>query len=108
MTVLGPVTQEEQNAGRGQALDQLIQQSLAVGVDPLEVFEHEAERLLLALAEQEASDGVQDTSPPLGRVEVAPRGQFDAYVEEREHGLLGIAQRLVQAEDACGHLVADL
>ena len=36
--VLGTVVDQEQETGRGQAVDQAVQQRLGLGVDPVQVF----------------------------------------------------------------------
>ena len=51
--VLGPVVDEEQEAGGRQALDQAVEQRLGLGVDPVEVLEDDQERLDLALPQEE-------------------------------------------------------
>jgi hypothetical protein len=43
--VLGPVVDEEQEAGRREALDQAIEERLGLGVDPVEVLEDHEQRL---------------------------------------------------------------
>ena len=59
MLVLRPVIDEEEKSRGRQALRQAVQKRLRFGVDPVEVLEDHAEGLQLALAEQEALDGVQ-------------------------------------------------
>ena len=51
--VLGPVVDEEQDAGGRQALDEAVEQRLGLGVDPVEILEEEEQRLDLALPEQQ-------------------------------------------------------
>jgi hypothetical protein len=48
--VLGAVIDEEQQARRGQAVDEAIEQGLGLAVDPVQVFEDHHQRLRLALA----------------------------------------------------------
>jgi hypothetical protein len=50
--VLGPVVDEEQDAGRRQALNQTVEQRLGLRVDPVEILEDHEERLDLALSEE--------------------------------------------------------
>ena len=57
--VLGPVVDEEQEPRRRQAFDEAVQQRLGLGVDPVEVLEHEQHRLHLALAHDDALHGVR-------------------------------------------------
>jgi hypothetical protein len=52
MLVLGAIIDEHQQPGGGQTLDQTIEQRLGLGIDPVQVLEHQAERLDLAFAQQ--------------------------------------------------------
>ena len=69
MTVLGPVVDQEEDPGRGQTLDQAVEQGLRLGIDPVQVLEDQKERLRVALAEQEALDGLQCALPALRGIE---------------------------------------
>ena len=72
MLVLRPVVdQEEQPRGR-QALDQAVQERLRLGVDPVQILEDHEQRLHLALAEQQALDGVEGPLAALRRIEGLP------------------------------------
>ena len=51
MAVLGPVIHGEQDRDPGKTVDQRVEKRLGLGVDPVEVLEHDQERLHLALAE---------------------------------------------------------
>jgi hypothetical protein len=66
--VLRPVVDQQQEPGGGEALDQALQEGLGLGVDPVEVLEHNQERLHLALAEQEALESVHGALATLRRV----------------------------------------
>ena len=72
--VLRAVVDEEQEPGRRQALDQAVEHGLRLGVDPVEVLEHDQERLDLALPQEEPLQGVEGALPPLGRVQRPPTG----------------------------------
>jgi hypothetical protein len=52
-------------AGGGQALHQAVQEGLRLRVDPVEILEHEQQRLHLALAQEEALEGIEDALAPL-------------------------------------------
>ena len=41
MLAFGPVVDEQQQPGSGQAIDKRVEHGLAFGVDPVQVFEHE-------------------------------------------------------------------
>ena len=68
MPVLGTVADEEQDACSWKALDQTVEQRLALPVDPVEILEDQEERGDLTFAEEEALDRVQDALPALRRV----------------------------------------
>ena len=72
--VLRAVVDEEQEPGRRQALDQPIEHGLRLGVDPVEVLEHDQERLDLALPQEEPLQGVDGALPPLRAGPEPPTG----------------------------------
>ena len=67
--VLGTVVDQQQQAGRGQALHQAVEQGLRLGVDPVQVFKHQEQRLHLAFAQQHALEGVERVLAALRRIE---------------------------------------
>ena len=86
MLVLGAVVDEEQEARRGQALDEAIEQGLGLAVDPVQVLEDHHQRLDLALAQQQALDRVERLLAPLERIEGVPGRLVHRHVEERQEG----------------------
>ena len=72
--VLRAVVDQQQQAGRGQALDQAVEQRLGLGVDPVQVLEDQQQGLHLALAQQQALEGVEGALAALGRIEGLPGG----------------------------------
>src|SRR5205085_4528581 len=52
--VLGTVVDDEQDARGREALDQAIEQCLALGIDPVEICEAQEERLNLTFPEEES------------------------------------------------------
>ena len=56
-----------------QALDQAVEQRLGLGVDPVQILEHQQQRLPLALAQQQLLDRVEGGAAPLGRIALLPR-----------------------------------
>ena len=105
--VLGPVVDEEQEAGRRQALDQAVEQRLGLGVDPVEILEDHQERLDLALSQEQPLDRLQGALPALRRVERVPRGILDGDVEQRQERRQERLQRAVQRQELAGHALAD-
>ena len=65
---------------------QAVEQRLGLGVDPVQILEHQQQRLHLALAKQQALEGVEGPLAPLRRVERLPRGVVDRDVEQRQSG----------------------
>ena len=101
--VLGPVVDEEEDAGGRQALHEAVEKRLGLGIDPVEVFEDQQQRLDLTLAQQQALECVQGPLPALERVEGLPLGVFDWYVQERDRaGRVGI--RASSSVRACAEL----
>ena len=107
MLVLGPVVDEEQEAGRGQALDEAVEQRLGLGVDPVEVLEDHEQRLDLALPEQQPLDRLERALPALRRVEGVPRGILHGDVQQRQERRQERLQRAVQHQELAGHALAD-
>ena len=82
MMVLGPVVDQQEEPGRGQALHQAVEQGLRLGIDPVQVLENDEDRLPLALPEQQVLDGVERALPALGRIERLPLGVLDGHIEQ--------------------------
>jgi hypothetical protein len=80
--VLGTVVYDEQQARRGQALNEAIEQSLGLAVNPVQILEDHHQRLDLALAQQQAFDRVERLVASLTRVEGAPGRLIHRHVEE--------------------------
>ena len=75
---------QEEHGYRGQALDQIVQKGLGLGVDPVQVLEHQAERLDPALPDDELLDSVHCPVPSLARLHRLPLGIAHRDVEEGE------------------------
>ena len=103
-----PVVDEEQHPRGGEALDQAIEERLGLGVNPVQVLEDDAQRLHLALPQQEEPHGVQCPLPPLARIQGLPLRILDRHVEEREEGGDNRGQLLVERLHLSDDLVADL
>jgi hypothetical protein len=92
----------------GQALDEAVQDRLALRVDPVQVLEHDQDGLELALSQEEAPDGLERPLPALGWLQGLPPGVFDWDVEEGEEGRLCRLECRVQRENLPRHLLADV
>jgi hypothetical protein len=84
--VLRPVVDEQEEPGRGQALDQAVEERLGLGIDPVQVLEDHEDGLRLALAEQEVLDRVEGALAALRGIERLPVGLIDGHVEEGQQG----------------------
>ena len=47
--IIGPIAHKQQNAGQGQALNEVVENCLGLGIDPVQILEHDQQRLNLAL-----------------------------------------------------------
>ena len=68
--ILGAVVDQEQQAGRGQALDQTVEQGLRLGIDPVQILANQEQPLLLALAEEHPFEGVERALASLWGIEL--------------------------------------
>src|SRR5262249_57021017 len=57
--ILGPVIDEQQQTCRWQTFDQVVEQRLGLGIDPVEILEQDQERLYLALAQEQSLDAIE-------------------------------------------------
>ena len=86
MLVLRAVVDQEQQPGRGQALDQAVQQRLGLSINPVQVLKHQAERLDLAFAQQQVFDGLQGESAALRGIEGVPLWVLDRHLQQCQQG----------------------
>ena len=93
--VLGTVVDEEQEARRGQALDEAVEQGLSLAVDPVQILEDHYQRLDLALAQEQALDRVERLLASLERIEGLPGRLVHRHVEQSAGG----RARRVQARE---------
>ena len=73
MLILGAIVDQQQQAGRGQALHQAVEQGLRFGVDPVQVFEYQQQRLFLTFAQQQVFEGGERALAPLRGLQLAKR-----------------------------------
>ena len=103
----GPVVDQQQEAGRGQALDQAVEQGLRLGVDPVQVLKHQEQRLHLAFAQQHALEPVERALAALRRVEVQKGTVVRQRLQERQQRREGLLEGLVQRQHLPGDLGPD-
>ena len=82
--IFRPVVHEQQQPGGRQTLDQPIEQRLGLGVDPVQVFEDDQQRLHLALPQQEPLHRLQGAPAALRRIEGLPLRVLGRHVEQRQ------------------------
>ena len=82
--ILRAVVDQEQEPGGRQALDQAIEQGLRLGIDPVQIFEHQQQRLHLAFAQQQALERLQGAPPPLRGVERQERTVVRQGFQQRQ------------------------
>src|SRR5262249_5806505 len=104
--ILRAVVDQEQELSRGQALDQTVEQDLRLGIDPVQVREHQEQRLHLTFAQQHALERCERALAALGRIELAERALVRQRVEQCEERRQGVVQGLVQGQYLAGHLGA--
>ena len=100
MLILGAVVDQQQHPGRRQALDQHIEHGLRLRVDPVQVFEHQQQRLHLAFAQQDALQRLQGAAPPLQGVQGQERTVGRQGFEQGQHGWHRVLEGLIQRQDA--------
>jgi hypothetical protein len=106
--VLGPIVDEEQHPQCGNALHEAVEDRLGLRVDPVEVFEHEQERLDPRLAHERAPGRLERRLPPLRGIEALPSRIVHGHVEQREQRRQRGLERAVERHDLAEHLLADV
>ena len=102
--ILRTIVDQEQQVGRGQALDQTVEEGLRLGIDPVQVFADQQQRLPLTFAQQHALEGVERALAPLRRVELQERALRRQSVQKRQQGWNRVLERLVQRQHLPGNL----
>ena len=105
--VLRAVVDQEQQAGRGQALDQAVEQGLRLGVDPVQVFEDQQQRLHLAFAQQHALEGRRACAGAAAVDRAAKRAVVRQGLQQRQQRRDGVLEGLVQRQHLPGDLGPD-
>src|SRR5262245_63357062 len=76
-------------------------------MDPVEIVEDEKQGLDLALAEQQAFDGIERSLPALRRIATLPSELVDGGVEKGEKGGQRGPEGLIEGKELAGDLLAD-
>ncbi|MNT75497.1 hypothetical protein D3C72_2143960 [compost metagenome] len=78
MPVLGTIIDQQENAGAWHLSDQHIEEGLGLAIQPLQVLEHQHQRMVVAIAHQQICDGIKDASASDARVHRRQcRARFD-------------------------------
>src|SRR5262249_12796567 len=104
---LGAVVDQQEHTGSREALDQAVQEGLGLGIDPVEVLEHQQQGLSLAFPQQHALNGFQGALTALGRIESLPQRIVNWDVQERQKGWQIRSESRIQSEELTGNLLAD-
>jgi hypothetical protein len=80
--VLGAIVDQQEEADRGQALNEAVEQRLGFGIDPVQIFTDEQHRLHLTLTQEHPLTGVERTLAALGRIEGAEGAVFGQGIQE--------------------------
>src|SRR5262249_16142782 len=97
VVVLGPVVDHEENPGGREAGNQSVEKCLCLRVDPVEIFQHEHDRLFLALSQKKSLDRRENLLAPLLRIESEPARIGHRDVEQRMESGQPWLQSLVEA-----------
>src|SRR5204863_1380732 len=105
--VLGAIVDEQQDARRRQALDEVVEKRLGLAVDPVQILEEQHDRLDLALAKHDVLDGIEDSLTTLRRAEGLPGGVRHRNAEQRQQRWERAAKIFVEREELAGDLLPD-
>ena len=106
--VFGSIVHQEQYTRGGQTLHEAVQEGLRLGIDPVQVLEHQQQRLDLALTYEQPLDTVEHLLAALRGVQALPLGIIDGHVEEPEKCRKAGLERTVQREQLARRLLPDL
>ena len=107
MLVLRAVVDEQEQPSGGETLNQAVEEGLGLRIDPMQVLEHQDERLHLALAQQQTLHRVQDVLTALESVEMLPCRILDRDLQQRQEGWQSRPESLIEREQLAGDLLTD-
>jgi hypothetical protein len=105
--VFRAIVDQQEDAGRRQALQQAVEQGLRLGVDPVQVFEDQQHRLLLTLTQEHALERLEGALAPLRGIELQERAVLRQRVEERQQRRDRLLESRVERQHLTSHLRAD-
>jgi hypothetical protein len=80
MLILGTVVDQQQEPGRGEALDQTVEAGLRLCIDPLQILDNHQKRLFLAFTQEQVLPGLQGLAAALARLKGLPSGFVDRHI----------------------------
>ena len=101
--ILGAIVHQQQNLRTGHTLTQRIEKSLRLGVDPVQVFKDEDERLVETLAQEELLERLERPPPPNLRVHLLQRRRLFFNAQQGKE----IGQGVFQAAVKHQHFASD-
>ena len=104
--ILRAVVDQQQQAGRGQTVDEQVEEGLRFRVDPVQVFKDQQQRLRLALAQQQALEGLEGALAALRRIEFQERAVGRQHVQQRQQCRQRVLEGVVQRQHLPGQLGA--
>src|SRR5262249_10924196 len=105
--VLRAIADQEEEPCGWQTIDEMIEQGLGPGIDPLKVLEDQAQGLDLALAQEQALDSLQGALAPLGGIEGLPFEIFNRHIQERQEDRQCRPEGCIQRDKLTGDLLTD-
>ena len=108
VAILGAVVDQQQNARIGERVGEQVQPGLGFAVNPMEVFEHDDQRLVEALAQHDSFERFLRAPPP--RLHVHLRKRILAFLDAEQHEEVWqrVFEALVEREQFADHLFAAL
>jgi hypothetical protein len=96
--VLGTVVDGEENGRGGQPVHEAVEHLLCLRIDPVQVLEHEQQRLDLALAQEQALGAVDGAAAAHGGIDREERVLCGHRVEEPQEGRDRILEVAIERE----------
>ena len=107
MLILRSVVDQQQEASRGQALDQPVEQGLGLGIHPVQVLKDQEQRLYLALMQQDACERFERALASLGWVKTQEWAVFWEGIQQRQQRRDGVLECRVERQHLPGDFGAD-
>src|SRR5262249_23939200 len=107
MLVFRAVVDEQEQPSGWETLNQAVEEGLGLRIDPMQVLEHQDERLYLALAQQQTLHCVHDVLTALESVELLLGRILYRHLQQRQEGWQRRPEGLIEREQLAGDLLTD-